>query len=67
MIIFEEISHIVKNRKGIFVAKRQKDHLLKTIKNIMQNYKAIQEEMNLNQLPTKEEFFLKMTKILNKN
>jgi len=67
VIIFEEISHIVKNRKGIFVTKRQGDQLSITIDHIMKNYKEIQKEMDQNQLPTKEEFFLEITKILAKD
>ena len=64
VIIFEEISHIIQNRKGIFVSKRNVQSLSKTIKFVISNYLNIQEDMKKNKLPTKREFFLQMVKIL---
>ena len=64
VIIFEEISHIIQNRKGIFVSKRNVQSLSKTIKFVISNYLNIQEDMKKNKLPTKREFFSQMVKIL---
>ncbi len=64
VIIFEEINHIIQNRKGIFVSKRDKKALVETINFIMKNYSDIQESMSKNKLPTKKEFVSQMTNIL---
>jgi len=65
VIIFEEISHVIQNRKGIYISKRNAQSLLETINFIMKNYKNIEEEMKKNKLPTKQEFILQISKILN--
>ena len=67
VIVFEEIKHIIQDRKGIFVAKRNIKSLLETIDFIMKNYLNIQQSMAKNKLPTKSEFILKMSNILNSN
>ena len=67
VIVFEEIKHIIKNRKGIFVSKRNAKSLEETIHFIINNYTQIQESMKKNRLPTKQEFFLNMSNILNSN
>lgn len=67
VIIFEDISHVVGNRQGIFVAKRDPDSLSKVIVHIMDNYKSIQEEISQNILPTKEKFLEEISLILNNN
>ena len=67
VIIFEEIKHIIQNREGIFVSKRNTKSLLDTINFIMKNYSKIQESMNKNKLPTKQEFITQMNNILNPN
>tara|TARA_Y100000590_G_scaffold456409_1_gene606966 strand:- start:631 stop:1650 length:1020 start_codon:yes stop_codon:yes gene_type:complete len=67
VIIFEEIKHIIQNRKGIFVSSRNVKSLLETINLIMKNYISIQKSMEENKLPTKKEFILQMSKILNSN
>jgi len=64
VIIFEEISHIVKARKGIFISRRNMPDFSKTVGHIIKNYKNIQKEMEQNQLPTRDEFFLKISEIL---
>ena len=64
VIIFEEINHIIQNRHGIFVSKRNAKSLSETIKFIMSNYSNIRENMEKNKLPTKQEFILQMAKIL---
>lgn len=67
VIIFEEIKHIIQNRKGIFISKRNMKSLLETINFIMKNYLSIQESMTKNKLPTKKEFILQMSNILSSN
>ena len=67
VIIFEEIKHIIQNRKGIFVSKRNVQSLLETIEFIMKNYITIQESMKENKLPTKKEFIYQMCNILKTN
>ncbi len=65
IIVFEEIQHVIQNRKGIFVSKRNIKSLLETIDFIMKNYLEIQENMSKNKLPTKKEFISQMCDILN--
>ena len=67
VIIFEEIAHIVKDKKGIFVSKRNIDSFSKTVKYVMQNYKDIQKEIEKNKLPTQEDFFKKISNIISIN
>ena len=64
VIIFEEINHVIQNRYGLFVSKRNAKSLSETIDFIMNNYLNIQENMKKNKLPTKQEFILQMTQIL---
>ena len=67
VIIFEEIKHIIGDKKGIFVSKRNEESFLRTTKYIMENYIDIQESMSANKLPTKKEFISHMSNILSKN
>lgn len=64
VIIFEEINHVIQNRYGLFVSKRNAKSLSETIDFIMNNYSNIQKNMKKNKLPTKQEFILQMTQIL---
>jgi len=64
VIVFEEISHIIQDRQGLFITKRNAQSLSETIEFIMSNYSDIQEDMKKNKLPTKREFFSQMVKIL---
>tara|TARA_B100001123_G_C15249157_1_gene1002128 strand:+ start:124 stop:1149 length:1026 start_codon:yes stop_codon:yes gene_type:complete len=67
VIIFEDISHIIQNRNGIFIAKRNVESLSSKIEFIMTNYSSIQESMKKNKLPTKNEFFSQINRILSLN
>ena len=67
VIIFRDIEHIVGDKKGIFVAKRNSNSFLEQINYIKKNYKNIQEEMKKNKLPTKEEFLLKFSNLILKS
>ena len=64
MIIFEEIDHIIQDRQGIFVSKRNAKSLSEPIKFIMGNYSNIRKNMEKNKLQTKQEFILQMVQIL---
>ena len=65
VIIFDEISHIVGKRKGIFISKRDAISLSNTINYIIKNYYSIQEEIMQNTLPTKENFINEILNIIN--
>jgi len=56
IIIFEEIKHVIGDKKGIFVSKRNSESLLKTINYIKKNYKEINKQMGQNRLPTNKDF-----------
>ena len=64
VIIFEEINHIVKEKYGLFVSKRDATSLSNTIKYIISEYSNIQEKIKTNQLPTKQRFISQLAKIL---
>ena len=65
VIVFNEISHIKLNFKGIFVCDRNVFSLEKKIKFILKNFSTIQSEMKKNDLTTKEIFQSNLIKILN--
>ncbi len=65
VIVFNEISHIKSNFRGIFVCDRNVFSLEKTIKFILKNFSTIQSEMKKNDLTTKEIFQSNLIKILN--
>ena len=68
VIIFEEISHVLENKKGVFLAKRNTQSLLEKIEYIKNNYKNIQEGMKNNILPLKKDFLKEFENlILNTN
>ena len=56
VIIFEEIKHVVGDKKGIFVSKRNLSSLIETISYIKKNYNVINEQMEQNKLPTNKDF-----------
>jgi len=65
VIIFKNISHVIENKKGIFVAERNQKDLLEKINYIKSNYEHIQNEMKNNNLPTKKFFINEFEKIIN--
>ena len=67
IIIFDDINFVKKNYYGVFVSRRDSESLVKTIKQIMENYKIISEQMKKNILPTKEIFIKNLTKELTSN
>ena len=64
VIIFEDIQYIIKDKKGIFVSKRDPKSFSETAKNIIKNYKDIQEEMKKNVLPTKKSMIKQISDII---
>ena len=64
VIIFEDIQHVIGDKKGIFVSKRNFVNLLGTLNHIKKNYKKIQNEMRKNKLPTNKEFIDKFGKLI---
>ena len=67
VLIFKEIEHIIKGRKGIFVSERNTVSVVKTIKFIMQNYENIQEEIGQNKFPLEKDMFRQISEIVKMN
>lgn len=59
IIVFDEIDHVVGNKKGIFVAQRTAKSFFERVKYIKENYISIQHDMTENQLPTKDDYLKK--------
>ena len=66
VLIFEDIKHIIKGRKGIFVSQRNVESLTKNINFIMENYYEIQKEIGQNNFPLEEEMFKQISYVINK-
>ena len=64
VLIFEDIKHIIKGRKGIFVSERNITSLTKTVNYIMQNYCDIQKEIEQNKFPLEEDMFKQISKVI---
>ena len=62
VIIFNEIKHVIGDKKGIFIAKRNFINFFGTLNNVKKNYKRIQKDMKKNKLPTNKEFIEKFVK-----
>ena len=62
VVIFNEIKHVIGDKKGIFVTNRNFLSFLGTLNNIKKNYKKIQKDMKKNKLPTNKEFIDKFIK-----
>ena len=67
VLIFEDIKHIVKGRKGIFISQRIIDSITKTLNFIMQNYENIQKEIDQNKFPLEEDMFKQISEIIKTN
>ena len=65
VIIFEEIKHVIGEKKGVFISKRNFLSFLGTLNHIKKNYKKIQKDMKKNKLPTNKEFIEKFVKSIN--
>ena len=64
VIVFEEIKHVIGDKKGIFVSKRNPKSFFETAKNIIENYENIQKEMEKNVLPTKKNMIKQISDII---
>ncbi len=64
VVIFDEIKHVIGDKKGIFVTKRNFLSFLGTLNNIKKNYKKIQKDMKKNKLTTNKEFIDKFIKLI---
>ena len=64
VIIFDDIRHVIGDKKGIFVSKRNFVNLLGTLNHIKKNYKKIQSDMRKNKLPTNKEFIDKFGRLI---
>jgi glycosyltransferase involved in cell wall biosynthesis len=67
VIIFEDIKHIIKNRKGIFISERNINSLRSTINYIMQNYYDIQKEIDQNKFPLEKDMFKQIADVISSN
>ncbi len=64
VIVFEDIEHIIGDKKGIFVAKRNFLNFFGVLNHIKKNYKKIQKDMMKNKLPTNKEFIEEFVKAI---
>ena len=64
VVIFNEIKHVIGDKKGIFVSKRNFLSFLGTLNNIKKNYKKIQKDMKKNNLPTNKELIDRFIKLI---
>ena len=64
VIIFEDIDYIIRDKKGIFVSKRDLNSFSETTEYIMDNYKEIQKKMEKNVLPTKKNMIKQISDII---
>jgi len=64
VIIFEDIAYVKREKKGIFITKRDIISFTKTAKYIIENYDLIQKEMEKNILPTKKNMLKNISNII---
>ena len=64
VIIFDDIKHVIGDKKGIFVAKRNFLNFFGVLNHIKKNYKKIQKDMMKNKLPTNKEFIEEFVKAI---
>ena len=67
VVIFEEIKHVIGDKKGVFVSRRNYSDFFETINHIKKNYKFIQKDMVTNKLPTNKKFIEQLSKIVDVN
>ena len=65
VVVFNEIKHVIGDKKGIFVSRRNFISFFGTLNSIKKNYKKIQKEMKKNKLPTNREFIDKFVRFIN--
>tara|TARA_B100001123_G_scaffold320971_1_gene359965 strand:- start:14 stop:1036 length:1023 start_codon:yes stop_codon:yes gene_type:complete len=64
VIIFDDIAHVIGDRNGVIISKRDSTNLSNSINYIIKNYSYIQAQMKKNKLPTKKIFIEEITKII---
>ena len=64
VIVFKEIDHVTRDRKGVFMSERNKKSLEQLIYYINDNYENIISKIKTNRLPTKKNFIKELKKIL---
>jgi|TARA_B110000444_G_C18838760_1_gene597636 glycosyltransferase involved in cell wall biosynthesis len=64
VIVFKEISHVLRDRTGIFAVNRDFHSLKNIIEHIKNNYPKIEEDMKNNKLPTKNDFIEELKQII---
>ena len=64
VIIFEDIAYVKKNKKGVFIIKRNVSEVRSKIIWILTNYYSIQKEMDQNDLPTMKKMLNQFSNIL---
>ena len=64
VIIFDDIEHVIGDKKGIFIAKRNFLNFFGILNHIKKNYKKIQKDMMKNKLPTNKEFIEEFVKVI---
>jgi len=64
VIIFPEISHVRRDRKGVFISERNTQSLQELVDHINKNYQDIQREIKQNILPTKKQFIEELKNII---
>ncbi len=64
VLIFDDIEHIIKGRKGIFVSKRNDESFAETTKFIMQNYYEIQKDIEKNKFSLEKDMSKQIADII---
>ena len=64
IIIFEDIAYIVKDRKGIFISKRDINSFVQNIKYIMNNYHEIKKSIEKNKFLTNKDMIQQISDIV---
>lgn len=64
VIIFEDIAYVKKNKKGVYIIKRDSHEVKEQIDWILKNYQSIQKEMDQNDLPTMQKMVQQFSNIL---
>jgi len=67
VLIFDDIEHIIRGRKGIFVSKRDPKSFADTTKFIMKNYKKIQKDIEQNDFPLEKDMFKQISDVVKNN
>ena len=64
VLIFDDIEHIIRGRKGIFVSKRNIQSFTETTKFILTNYQEIQKDIEKNKFPLEKNMFKQISDII---